>query len=767
MSHIRDPALNFEDVFDVRILLLGASRQFDHFVEATRRTGTMRADFQRVPDPEDLDHFLRTRTVDVAVLDGTSSWSKTRERIHYLARYRPFCGTILTADNEPDTIRESLVTGIATRLPRTDSAEQLVETIPWAVRRALDRARQRVVCHKIDGDGFAGMICLDRDLRVRYYNERAQQDVRRLSGESLSLRKEAASILSKGLASFEEGCRHAFRGSTLTREIATDDEAEGTYLECTYEPLHGAESTDPAGVCLGLKDVSSRHRAEARATETENMFWTFVDLLPAGVSVFDPEGRIVRANEAFRDFMGESEVIGRSLEAILHPDDVTSSLERFGELVEGNEPIAKLERRYQRGDGEVVWADVVEMAIPKRSGSPRFIIDFVTDVTERKQLEREAEHAERMRALGQLAGGVAHDFNNLLSVVMSYTHLLEQSFELEEAREYIAKIFEAAERGSRLANQLLAFGRRRSSEPEPLQVNDVVHEFSDMLSCLMPEDIDVELILDESAPPIRADQRQIEQALMNLALNARDAMPDGGRMQIETSRISARDDAAIEDVIGANVGLKLVVRDTGRGMEEDVQDRIFEPFFTTKERDRGTGLGLSTVYGIVVDQHGGDIRVDSEPGEGTIFEILLPAFEECLEEEGGAARESEVFEGDETILVVEDDESLRAPIRTVLEQHGYEVLEASNAEEALEIVDSTDLDLLITDLVMPELDGVGLAERLGGTRPDLDVILMSGYPGDVVDERTDGEPSWPMLEKPFTMEELCTEVRTILDTNVV
>ena len=387
-------------------------------------------------------------------------------------------------------------------------------------------------------------------------------------------------------------------------------------------------------------------------------------------------------------------------------------------------------------------------------------IGVTQDLTERKHLEDQFLQAQKLDGIGRLASGVAHDFNNLITVITGYTEMALGDLALETPlRDSMEEIGKAAMRAASLTRQLLTFSRRQISQPKEIVLNDLVGEFEKMLERLIGEDVELVLSLDPEAGALRADPGQIEQVILNLAINARDAMPHGGRLFIETSRFLAGEEIAHAQLgMAAGEYVLLSVSDTGSGMTEDVKAHIFEPFFTTKEVGKGTGLGLSTVYGIVT-QSGGTISVCSEPGHGSTFKMRFPAVE--AGRSGSAKPSAEVTPaGYETILLAEDEAAVRKYVRQILERQGYTVLEACNGREALEAAQRHrgPIHLLLTDIVMPEMGGVDLVAEFGVARRQVPVLCMSGYTDRVWRQEDLG-----YLQKPFTPTALLTQLRTILD----
>jgi signal transduction histidine kinase/CheY-like chemotaxis protein len=371
----------------------------------------------------------------------------------------------------------------------------------------------------------------------------------------------------------------------------------------------------------------------------------------------------------------------------------------------------------------------------------------------RERSEEQLRQAQKMDAVGQLAGGIAHDFNNLLLAINGYSELALTRLGGDEsrAREAIEEVRGAGDRAASLTRQLLAFSRRQVLQPRDVDLNEVIADMSRMLERLLGEHLELELALDPHAGLVVADPSQVEQVLMNLTLNARDAMPDGGRLRIETGRI---ENADVDGDLPPGSWATLAVADTGDGMDEETLRRVFEPFFTTKEPGKGTGLGLSTVYGIV-EQSGGRIAVESAPGRGTTVRIALPAAAVTVTEPEDAPAD-EAPDGNGTVLLVEDNAVVRRFVREALEMSGYAVTEAAGPGEALEFAGAREFDLVLTDVVMPEMNGRQLAERVTRLRPDARILFTSGYPRDPMDAEA------AFLQKPYTMDELVRKVHDVL-----
>ena len=425
--------------------------------------------------------------------------------------------------------------------------------------------------------------------------------------------------------------------------------------------------------------------------------------------------------------------------------------------------MSAVEALQKRKDGAAVELSLWSAPLTDAAGAPSGFITLAADITERRQLEAQLRQSQKMEAVGRLAGGVAHDFNNLLTVITGYAYMLVQDVgETEPLRANAEEILRAVDRASALTSQLLAFSRRQVAKPRPLDLTALVANMDRMLRRVIGEDIDLAAELAPGLPKVKADPGHIEQVIMNLVVNSRDAMPDGGRITIRTAAVQLDADFARYHP-GARPGpyVALAVADTGHGMSDEIKAHLFEPFFTTKEQGKGTGLGLSMVYGIV-RQCGGEITVASQPGHGTTLTIYLPQIEASGDEAAAAPAPAVLERGWETILLVEDEDEVRRLVRGVLMQQGYTVLEAADPDDALRLAAdfAQPIDLLLTDVVMPHMSGVELARRMAVARPGMRVLFMSGYTEDPALQ--DGGVT-PFIRKPFTPRDLAGRLRHALD----
>jgi two-component system cell cycle sensor histidine kinase/response regulator CckA len=512
------------------------------------------------------------------------------------------------------------------------------------------------------------------------------------------------------------------------------------------------------GVC---RDITERKQAEATLREYERV----VEGLDEMILVVDREYRYVIANRAFLNYrqMEKGQVIGHLVDEVVDKEVFRVLVrEKMDECFRGN--IVHYEMKYKFPNlGE---RDLLASYFPIQgpAGIDR-IACILQDVTGTRRLEAQFLQAQKMEAVGRLAGGVAHDFNNILGVIMGYSDISLDLIEPEHpVNKYLSEINKASQRAALLTRQLLAFSRQQVVFPKVLDLNGVVRNVTSMLLRMVGEDIAIEFRPMTPIGSIRADPGQIEQILMNLIVNARDAMPTGGKIIIETG-LAELDEHYVSQHPGSHAGRQVLfsVSDTGCGMDESIQSKIFEPFFTTKPVGKGTGLGLSTVYGIV-KQSEGYICVESEPGEGTTFKMFFPKLSERADQLVFPCDEAEPPRGSATILVVEDDKALRELAIRLLRDGGYRVMEARNAEDALTVMEGSklEIDLLFTDVVMPGQTGVELLAQAKLVHPNLRAVFMSGYPGDLVALRGGLIPEAAFLEKPFTRRSLLRKVYSVL-----
>ncbi len=510
-------------------------------------------------------------------------------------------------------------------------------------------------------------------------------------------------------------------------------------------------------------DITERRRGEDELRQVNETLSAVIDTSPLAIIAMDLAGKVVSWNRAAEQIFGwrEDEVLGQLFPA-LPADDMAFFRENL-ERIRYGETLSGVERQRQRKDGALV--DVALWNAPRRNAAGEVVgaISVIANVTERKRLEEQFRQSQKMEAVGRLAGGVAHDFNNLLTVITGYSQMVHDALPAGDLLPgYVEEVLRASESAAALTNQLLAFSRRQVVQPQVLDLNTLVANMDKMLHRLIGEDVELVTVLGPRLPKIKVDPGQFQQVLMNLVVNARDAMPDGGRITIETAAAKLKKQEAPGLAPGDYV--ELSVLDTGKGMDEETRRRIFEPFFTTKARGKGTGLGLSTAYGIV-KQSGGDIWVTTEPGKGSHFRIYLPAVEEAAAAGVRSGLAPSQQKGTETILLVEDETGLRKLVREVLHAHGYVVLQAGDVREALRMCEQHlgAIHLFLTDVVMPHMSGRELAERAIVLRPRMKVLYMSGYADVIAGQPATIGLKTPFLQKPFTPDTLLSKIRAVLD----
>lgn len=531
-------------------------------------------------------------------------------------------------------------------------------------------------------------------------------------------------------------------------------------------PFHDAQG-NVAGILVVAQDITELKRAEEAVRASEERGRAVIEAIPQQVWTARPDGALDYVNQRVLEYFACSpeEIIGQGWQSKLHPDDLPLCLERWSASLRTGEPY-EIEFRLQRvRDGAYRWH--LGRALPVRDASGRISKWFGTntDITERRQLEEDLRQSQKMESVGRLAGGIAHDFNNILTAILGYADLLVRQLPPNHAfSRYAQEIKKSGDRAVGVTQQLLAFSRRQPAQTTLVDLNDLVIGMENLLHRLIGEDFALTLQLAPELGPVKADPRQIEQVLMNLVLNARDAMPDGGQLTVETfARPVDEAMARAHETARPGPYAVLAVSDQGQGMDEATIVRIFEPFFTTKAPGKGTGLGLSIVYGIVT-QHDGFIDVRSQPWHGTRFEVYLPLAAQDPLPTVAPHSPAELLNGRETILLVEDEESVRSLAREMLTEAGYAVLEAGNGKEALTLVGAhrDPIHLLLTDVIMPYMGGPDLAAKLTEQNLDLPVLYMTGYANDSL-RRIAATHSLMVLQKPFSQEQLLCCVRRSLD----
>jgi PAS domain S-box-containing protein len=554
------------------------------------------------------------------------------------------------------------------------------------------------------------------------------------------------------------------------------------WARLTVYPLQQEDGGQPQCNIGLVEDISDHRRAQEALRESTERLHAVLNAAVDGVVLIDPAGRIQLVNPSVQKMFGypPEELLGQNVKILMPPPwraEHDGYLDRY--MRTGEARIIGIGRQVEgrRRDGSTFPLDLAVSEV--RHGGELFFLGTLRDISERVRLENEYRQSQKMEAVGRLAGGVAHDFNTLLGTVLGYSEMLLGALPQEESlRRHVEQIHRAALRGAQLTRQLLLFSRRQELQARAVDLEEVLKDVEVMLDRLLGEDIELVRRIEPRLGLVWGDPGELHQVILNLVVNARDAMPSGGTLALSLSRLAAQEEIAVEGGrLPPGSYVVLEVADTGTGMEEETRSRIFEPFFTTKEPGKGTGLGLSTVHAIARRSQGG-IAVESRPGQGTTFRIYLPSAGETAGEEAGPAAAppqeaapsggADAGRDSETILLVEDDEMFRGLLRKVLEGQGHRVLVAENPAAALEIAaeHGDAIRLLLSDMVMPGGTGAGLARDLGGRYPGMKVVLMSGYTDDALASREESDTSKAdaFLEKPFATRDLLRLIRGLLGT---
>ncbi len=685
--------------------------------------------------------------------------------------------------------RGEIVDHFETLRVRKDGQEFHIEITISPIRDATER---------IVGASTMGRDITQRkrtDVRILEERDRAQQylDIADVILLALDLKGRITLINRKGCSTLGweerellgrdwiEACLPAKTREVLRKSFQNLLVGDLSYIENSILTKSGEERTigwrntllrDRAGRITGTlssgEDITDRKRADEALRKSEARLQRLAESSIIGIGTGTLDGKFLDGNAAFLNLLGytrEEVLSGRLRWDEMTPPEYRDVDKRAADQLTITGVAAPWEKELIRKDGRrvAVLIGVVMVATDQGDLEAEF---FIIDISERKLLEQQLRKSQKMEAVGLLAGGIAHDFNNLLSVIIGYSEILLDNTQFDvKTRSQCEQIKKAGDRAASLTRQLLAFSRQQVLEPRVLNLNTVVLETGRMLKRLIGEDVDLRTALDPTLGAVKADPGQIEQIIMNLVVNARDAMPEGGKLVIETSNADVDETYAVgHPPVSAGRYVLLAVSDNGIGMDEKTQTHIFEPFFTTKELGKGTGLGLSTVYG-VVKQSGGYIWVDSELGHGSVFKIYLPRVDEVVHQSPPSELAPEPFRGTETVLLVEDEESVRMLTRSFLEGAGYRVIEARSGTDALEVVGSYSgtIHLLLTDVVMAGMNGPDLADRLTLTHPIMKVLCMSGYIGAFANHNELVARCARLLQKPFSREVLLRMVREALE----
>jgi two-component system cell cycle sensor histidine kinase/response regulator CckA len=635
----------------------------------------------------------------------------------------------------------------------------------YQIRKQL--VEREALFHLISENAADMIAVVDMEGR-RIYNSLSYQSVLGYSPEELQASSAFEQIHPEDRERVEKAAEEARllgTGKTLEYRFRHKN-GNWLFIESTSSVIHNAKG-EPEMLVIVNRDTTERKKSEEALRRSEMGFRSVIEDAPYGIFRATTTGHFLQVNPAFQRMLGyelREELLQRDLASEIFRQ--AGEYQRMVEQLNSAEEIKDLEMEWKRKDGTPITARCSGRRRGEGNGIPAYFEVFAEDVTEKRVLERQLRMAQKMEAIGRLSGGIAHDFNNLLGVIIGYSALLKKKLtEGDALYEHALEIEKAGQRAASLTKQLLAFSRQQVLTPAVLNLNSLASDMEKMLPRLLGEDIEVSLKLDPELGQVKADQGQIEQVIMNLAVNARDAMPTGGKLKIRTANVEL-DREYTRDHPGSKPGdyVMLTVTDTGIGMEPDTLLHIFEPFFTTKERGKGTGLGLATVYG-VVKQSNGYIWVDSKLGAGTSFEVYLPRHAEQVVSDKRKIDTEEGLCGSESILLVEDAEPLRKLARTFLEAAGFQVLTAESGEKAMEVAAGYPgtFDLLLTDVVMPGMNGRALSEQLLPRQPGMKVLYMSGYTDTFIAGHGVLDPGTNLLHKPFTEEILIRKIREVLD----
>jgi len=636
------------------------------------------------------------------------------------------------------------------------------------IRRQLSESQQ---VFRLISENAADMIAVVDVEGRRIYNSQSYERVLGYSPEDLQKSSAFEQIHPEDRERVREASLEARRtgaGRTLEYRMRHKD-GSWRVLESTARIIPSASGI-PEKLVIVNRDITERKRAVEALRVSEASFRSVVEDAPYGIYQADDEGHFLRVNPALQRMLGYSTT--DELQNVNLEKEIFRRLQDFRgmrETLHSHDEFKELEIEWRKKDGTPITVRCSGRRVREENKGSAFHEVFAEDVTDKRVLEAQLRMAGKMEAIGRLSGGIAHDFNNILGVMIGYSQLLKRKMQSEpNLLEYADEIEKAGQRAASLTRQLLAFSRQQILTPTVLDLNTLVADMEKMLPRLIGEDIAVRIELGARLGTVRADRGQVEQVIMNLAVNARDAMPSGGTLLIETANRDL-DELYARDHPGARLGryVMLSVHDSGVGMDRETISHIFEPFFTTKELGKGTGLGLATVYGIV-KQSGGYIGVDSHPGKGACFQVFLPRVNEPITRSSEILAPAPETKSSETILLAEDSDPLRKLAKSLLEGHGFEVLAAQNGEEALDLArDHTGhIHLLLTDVVMPGINGRVLAERLLVARPGTKILYMSGYTDSFIAGHGVLDRSTNLLYKPFTEEKLIERVRGVLDAGV-
>ena len=725
------------------------------------RAGTLR---------DALEH-VSNAAFDLALLDLSLPDTDGLEGLQSLQRAAPHLPVlVITGRNDSELAARAVREGAQDYLIKGNTDGQLLlRAMRYAkermqVLRELKRSEERF--RSLLENALDLILVLGRDGRVKYVSPSTER-VLGYPPEELTndlferlFHPDDAAAFTAELGSLKPG--HS--GSILECRVRRRD-GEWRVLEAFGRNLIDDPSIE--GLVINARDITERKRAESLVRESNERLRAVIEACPLPIYSLDLEGRVLSWSPTAEEKFGwtESETLGEFLPPAAEGEARSALLARL-ESARAGRTVQQFENRYRRKDGHALDVTIWNSLLRDEQDKVTGVVSIAVDISDQRRLEEQVRQAQKMEAIGRLAGGVAHDFNNLLTVITGYSQLaLNRQASGTPAAQELREVLGAADRAASLTKQLLALSRRHVVAPGIVDVNSLVSDMERMLRRIIGEDVAFRTRPWSNIAPVRANRAQLELVLLNLVINARDAMPDGGTLEIETAEVDldASDIPARKLAGMSGRAVVLSVSDTGTGMSQEVRAHLFEPFFTTKEPGKGTGLGLSTSYGII-RQHGGDIWVDSEPGLGTTFKIYLPAVGDALPVAEASHEEPPPQRGNETILLVEDETAVADIMAKTLRLHGYRVLVANLAEDALEYARSEfqQIDLLISDMVLQSVHGVDLARQIKEIRSSLPVLFISGYAGAARPGQAFLEPGAQFLQKPFSPDTLAAKVGEML-----
>ena len=756
----------------MKVLLVEDNQADARFLrEAMKETGMDRAYMVHVQRLSDAFAKIDQERFDVILLDLSlpdAEGMETITRMQERASGVPI--VVLTGLDDADIAMRALRQGAQDYLVKGQGDSHLLMR---SMRYAIERKRGEEALQKRE-EHYRSLIenaldiisILNEDGGIRYASPSVQRvlgyDPVELIGRSIFSYAHPDDVAA--VQDLLSG-KHDGAAESVSREFRFRHK-QGNWYTLEAAGKHFIDEAGQPGTIFNARDVTERRKSEEELRLVNETLRAVIDTSPLAIYTLDRDRRLRSWNPAAERMFGwnTTEVMGQPLPTIL-PEQQHDSLAQFERILSGEETLRGVEAHRLRKDGSTLDVSIWTSPLRSATGETIGIMAVVVDNTERKRLEEQLRLAQRMEAVGRLAGGVAHDFNNLLTIITGYTDLLlDRMHSGEPLRRQAEEIRKAASRAAALTNQLLAFSRKHVLQPKVVDLNEEVAEMDRMLRRLIGEDVNLVTCLDSKGGRVKADPTQIEQVIVNLVVNAREAMPSGGRLTIETKNVYLDEDYARTHVgVKAGAYVMLAVTDTGHGIDAVTLQHIFEPFFTTKKQ-KGTGLGLATVYGIV-KQSGGHVWVYSEVGKGSSFKIYLPRVEEPASEREAALLPAGLARSEETILVAEDEDTVRALVREILQNKGYRVLEARQGTEALELSQRHKgrIHLLVTDVVMPQMSGRELSERIRLAHPDTKVLYISGYTDNVVVPHGMLDEGAQFLQKPFAPEALARKVREMLD----